>query len=150
MEFDVPIGRNGDSYDRYLVRIEEMRQSVRIIRQALAQMPAGPVKVNDRKVAPPPRAEMKHSMEALIHHFKLYTEGYHVPPGETYTAVEAPKGEFGVYLVADGTNKPYKCKIRAPSFPHLQAMDFLCRGHMLADVSAILGSIDIVFGEVDR
>jgi NADH-quinone oxidoreductase subunit D len=150
MEFDVPIGRNGDSYDRYLVRIEEMRQSVRIIRQALAQMPAGPVKVNDRKVAPPPRAEMKHSMEALIHHFKLYTEGYHVPPGETYTAVEAPKGEFGVYLVADGTNRPYRCKIRSPGFAFLQATDFMCRGHMLADVVAIIGSMDIVFGEIDR
>jgi NADH-quinone oxidoreductase subunit D len=116
----------------------------------LQQMPAGPIKVNDRKVAPPPRAEMKQSMEALIHHFKLYTEGYHVPAGEVYAAVEAPKGEFGVYLVADGTNKPYKCKIRAPGFAHLQAMEFLCRGHMLADVSAIMGSIDIVFGEVDR
>ena len=150
MEFDVPIGRNGDSYDRYLVRIEEMRQSVRIIRQALAQMPAGPVKVDDRKVAPPPRAEMKHSMEALIHHFKLYTEGYHVPPGETYTAVEAPKGEFGVYLVSDGTNRPYRCKIRSPGFAFLQATDFMCRGHMLADVVAIIGSMDIVFGEIDR
>ena len=150
MDFDVPIGRNGDSYDRYLVRVEEMRQSVRIIKQALAQMPAGPVKVNDRKVAPPPRAEMKNSMEALIHHFKLYTEGYHVPAGETYTAVEAPKGEFGVYLVSDGTNRPYRCKIRAPGFAFLQATDFMCRGHMLADVVAIIGSMDIVFGEIDR
>jgi NADH-quinone oxidoreductase subunit D len=150
IEFDVPIGRNGDSYDRYLVRIEEMRQSVRIIKQAIAQMPAGPVKVDDRKVAPPPRAEMKHSMEALIHHFKLYTEGYHVPAGETYTAVEAPKGEFGVYLVSDGTNRPYRCKIRAPGFAFLQATDFMARGHMLADVVAIIGSMDIVFGEVDR
>jgi NADH-quinone oxidoreductase subunit D len=150
VEFDVPVGKNGDCWDRYLVRLEELRQSLSIIRQVLAQMPAGPIKVNDRKVAPPPRAEMKQSMEALIHHFKLYTEGYHVPAGETYTAVEAPKGEFGVYLVADGTNKPYKCKIRAPGFAHLSAMDFLCKGHMLADVSAILGSIDIVFGEVDR
>jgi NADH-quinone oxidoreductase subunit D len=150
MEFDVPIGRNGDSYDRYLVRVEEMRQSVRIIKQALAQMPAGQVKVNDRKVAPPPRAEMKNSMEALIHHFKLYTEGYHVPAGETYTAVEAPKGEFGVYLVSDGTNRPYRCKIRAPGFAFLQATDFMCRGHMLADVVAIIGSMDIVFGEIDR
>ena len=150
IDFDVPIGRNGDSYDRYLVRIEELRQSVRIIKQALAQMPAGPVKVNDRKVAPPPRAEMKHSMEALIHHFKLYTEGYHVPAGETYTAVEAPKGEFGVYLVSDGTNRPYRCKIRSPGFAFLQATDFMTRGHMLADVVAIIGSMDIVFGEIDR
>jgi len=150
IEFDVPVGRNGDSYDRYLVRIEEMRQSVRIIKQALAQMPTGPVKINDRKVAPPPRAEMKHSMEALIHHFKLYTEGYHVPAGETYTAVEAPKGEFGVYLVSDGTNRPYRCKIRSPGFAFLQATDFMCRGHMLADTVAIIGSMDIVFGEIDR
>jgi NADH-quinone oxidoreductase subunit D len=150
MEFDVPIGRNGDSYDRYLVRIEEMRQSVRIIKQAFAQMPAGPVKVDDRKVAPPPRSEMKRSMEALIHHFKLYTEGYHVPAGETYTAVEAPKGEFGVYLVSDGTNRPYRCKIRSPGFAFLQATDFMTRGHMLADVVAIIGSMDIVFGEIDR
>ena len=127
-----------------------MRQSLRIMQQALAKMPAGPVKINDRKVSPPPRGEMKQSMEALIHHFKLYTEGYHVPAGETYTAVEAPKGEFGVYLVSDGTNKPYRCKIRAPGFAHLQAIDFLTKGHMLADVSAILGSLDIVFGEVDR
>jgi len=150
IEFDVPVGRNGDSYDRYLVRIEEMRQSVRIIEQALTQMPTGPVKINDRKVAPPPRAEMKHSMEALIHHFKLYTEGYHVPAGETYTAVEAPKGEFGVYLVSDGTNRPYRCKIRSPGFAFLQATDFMCRGHMLADAVAIIGSMDIVFGEIDR
>jgi NADH-quinone oxidoreductase subunit D len=150
MEFDIPVGRNGDSYDRYLVRIEEMRQSVRIIKQALAQMPAGPVKIDDRKVAPPPRGEMKRSMEALIHHFKLYTEGYHVPAGETYTAVEAPKGEFGVYLVSDGTNRPYRCKIRSPGFAFLQATDFMTRGHMLADVVAIIGSMDIVFGEIDR
>jgi NADH-quinone oxidoreductase subunit D len=132
------------------VRVEEMRQSVRIIKQCVAEMPAGSHIANDRKFTPPPRAEMKRSMEALIHHFKLYTEGYHVPAGEVYAAVEAPKGEFGVYLVADGSNKPYKCKIRAPGFAHLSAMDFLTRGHMLADVSAILGSIDIVFGEVDR
>ena len=150
MDFDVPIGKNGDCWDRYLVRIEEMRQSLRIIRQALEQMPAGPVKINDRKVAPPPRAEMKQSMEALIHHFKLYTEGYHVPAGETYTAVEAPKGEFGVYLVADGTNRPYRCKIRAPGFAFLQATEFMAKGHMLADVVAIIGSMDIVFGEIDR
>ncbi|HET7165008.1 MAG TPA: NADH-quinone oxidoreductase subunit D [Pseudolabrys sp.] len=154
LDFDIPIGKNGDCFDRYLIRMEEMRQSTRIMKQCLEKLrsPAGqgPVTVKDHKIVPPKRAEMKQSMEALIHHFKLYTEGYHVPAGEVYTAVEAPKGEFGVYLVADGTNKPYKCKIRAPGFAHLQAMDFLCRGHLLADVSAILGSIDIVFGEVDR
>jgi NADH-quinone oxidoreductase subunit D len=150
MEFDIPIGKNGDCFDRYLVRMEEMRQSVAIIDQVLSKLPGGPVRVNDRKIAPPPRAEMKRSMEALIHHFKLYTEGYHVPAGETYTAVEAPKGEFAVYLVSDGTNKPYRCKIRAPGFAFLQAMDFMAKGHMLADVVAIIGSMDIVFGEVDR
>jgi NADH-quinone oxidoreductase subunit D len=154
LDFDIPVGRNGDCYDRYCIRMEEMRQSVRIMRQCvrLLRMPEGqgPVAVEDRKIVPPKRAEMKRSMEALIHHFKLYTEGFHVPAGEVYAAVEAPKGEFGVYLVSDGTNKPYKCKIRAPGFAHLQAMDFLCRGHLLADVSAILGSLDIVFGEVDR
>jgi NADH-quinone oxidoreductase subunit D len=150
MDFDIPVGKNGDCFDRYLVRIEEMRQSLRIMRQALAKMPPGPVKINDRKVAPPPRAEMKGSMEALIHHFKLYTEGYHVPAGETYAAVEAPKGEFGVYLVSDGTNKPYRCKIRAPDFAFLQGVDFMSKGHMLADVVAIIGSMDIVFGSIDR
>jgi NADH-quinone oxidoreductase subunit D len=150
MDFDIPIGKNGDSWDRYLVRVEEMRQSLRIIRQALEKMPGGPVTVNDRKVAPPPRAEMKQSMEALIHHFKLYTEGYHVPAGETYTAVEAPKGEFAVYLVADGSNRPYRCKIRAPGYAFLQGVDFMTRGHMLADLVAALGSLDIVFGEIDR
>ncbi len=150
MDFDIPVGKNGDCFDRYMVRMEEMRQSLKIIRQALAQMPSGPVRVNDRKVMPPPRAEMKRSMEALIHHFKLYTEGYHVPAGETYTAVEAPKGEFAVYLVADGTNRPYRCKIRSPGFAFMQAMDFMAKGHMLADVVAIIGSMDIVFGEVDR
>ncbi|MCC7428275.1 MAG: NADH-quinone oxidoreductase subunit D [Alphaproteobacteria bacterium] len=150
MDFDIPIGKHGDCYDRYLVRIAEMRESVKIIRQAIEKMPGGPVKVNDRKISPPPRAEMKRSMEALIHHFKLYTEGYHVPAGETYTATEAPKGEFAVYLIADGSNKPYRCKIRAPAFAHLQAMDFLSRGHMLADAVAIIGSLDIVFGEIDR
>ena len=150
MDFDVPIGKNGDCWDRYLVRLEEMRQSLRIIKQALDRMPGGPIAVNDRKVMPPPRAEMKQSMEALIHHFKLYTEGYHVPAGETYTAVEAPKGEFAVYLVSDGGNKPYRCKIRAPGFAFLQALDFMSKGHMLADVVAIIGSMDIVFGEVDR
>jgi len=150
MDFDIPIGRNGDCYDRYTIRIEEMRQSLRIIRQCIEQMPEGPVRTTDRKIAPPPRAEMKQSMEALIHHFKLYTEGYHVPAGETYTAVEAPKGEFGVYLVSDGSNKPYRCYLRAPSFPFLQATDFLGKGHMLADVVAIIGAMDIVFGEIDR
>jgi NADH-quinone oxidoreductase subunit D len=150
MDFDVPIGKNGDCWDRYLVRMEEMRQSLRIMKQALEKMPGGPVVVNDRKVTPPPRAEMKSSMEALIHHFKLYTEGYHVPAGETYTAVEAPKGEFAVYLVSDGTNRPYRCKIRSPDFAFLQATDFLGRGHLLADVVAIIGSMDIVFGSIDR
>jgi len=150
MEFDVPVGLKGDCYSRYLLRVEEMRQSLRIIEQCLEHMPSGPVQDTNGKISPPPRGEMKHSMEALIHHFKLYTEGYHVPAGETYTAVEAPKGEFGVYLVADGTNKPYRCKIRAPGFAHMQGLDLLSRGHMLADVSAIIGSLDIVFGEVDR
>jgi NADH-quinone oxidoreductase subunit D len=150
LDFQIPVGKNGDNYDRYVMRMEEMRQSTNIMRQCIEKMPAGPVVSTDNKVVPPRRGEMKSSMEALIHHFKLYTEGYHVPAGEAYAAVEAPKGEFGVYLVADGTNKPYRCKIRAPSFVHLQAMDYMSRGHMLADVSAILGSIDIVFGEVDR
>lgn len=150
MDFDIPVGKVGDCYDRYLVRMYEMRESLKIIRQCLDQMPPGPVKVDDNKVSPPLRGAMKHSMEALIHHFKLYTEGFHVPPGETYSVVEAPKGEFGVYLIADGTNSPYRCKIRAPGFAHLQAMDHLCRGHMLADVVAVLGSLDIVFGEIDR
>jgi NADH-quinone oxidoreductase subunit D len=150
MEFDIPVGRNGDCYDRYLVRVAEMRESLKIIEQCLRRMPDGPVKVQDNKIVPPSRAEMKRSMEALIHHFKLYTEGYHVPEGETYTVVEAPKGEFGVYLIADGTNRPYRCKIRAPGFAHLQAMDRLAKGHMLADAVAIIGSLDIVFGEIDR
>ena len=154
LEFDIPVGKNGDNYDRYCIRMEEMRQSVRIMKQCLEQLRSpegqGPVKIMDNKIVPPKRGEMKRSMEALIHHFKLYTEGFHVPAGEVYAAVEAPKGEFGVYLVSDGTNKPYKCKIRAPGFAHLQAMDFLCRGYMLADIAAIMGSLDIVFGEVDR
>jgi NADH-quinone oxidoreductase subunit D len=150
LEFGVPIGKNGDCFDRYLVRIEEMRQAAHLVRQAVAKLPEGPINVPNNKIVPPRRADMKRSMEALIHHFKLFTEGYHVPAGETYTAVEAPKGEFAVYLVADGTNKPYRCHIRAPSFPHLSAMDLLCKGHMLADSVAILGSMDIVFGEVDR
>ncbi len=150
LDFDIPVGKKGDCFDRYLVRIEEMRQSVHLMRQCIEKMPSGPVVVENNKVTPPKRGEMKRSMEALIHHFKLYTEGYHVPPGDTYTVVEAPKGEFGVYLVSDGSNRPYRCKIRAPGFAHLAAMDFLCRGHMLADSVAILGSMDIVFGEVDR
>jgi NADH-quinone oxidoreductase subunit D len=154
LDFDIPVGKNGDCYDRYHIRLEEMHQSVRIMKQCIAKLRSpegkGPVVSAEGKVVPPRRAEMKRSMEGLIHHFKLYTEGFKVPAGEAYAAVEAPKGEFGVYLVADGTNRPYRCHIRAPGFAHLQAMDFLCRGHMLADVSAILGSIDIVFGEVDR
>jgi NADH-quinone oxidoreductase subunit D len=149
-DFDVPVGKNGDCYDRYLCRVEEMRQSCRIIMQAIDRLPDGEVVVEDRKIAPPKRGEMKGSMEALIHHFKLYTEGYHVPAGETYTAVEAPKGEFGVYVVSDGTNRPYRCKIRAPGYAHLQATDFLCKGHLLADSVAVIGSLDIVFGEIDR
>jgi NADH-quinone oxidoreductase subunit D len=150
MDFDIPVGKNGDCFDRYLVRVLEMRESLKIMRQCLEQMKPGPVKVEDHKISPPSRAEMKRSMEALIHHFKLYTEGYHVPAGETYTAVEAPKGEFGVYLVSDGTNRPYKCKIRAPGYAFLQAADFMSKGHMLADIVAIIGSMDIVFGEIDR
>jgi NADH-quinone oxidoreductase subunit D len=150
VEFDVPVARNGDSYDRYLVRMVEMRESVKIIRQCIEKMQPGPVKIEDRKFTPPPRAEMKRSMEALIHHFKLFTEGFHVPAGATYTAVESPKGEFGVYLVADGTNRPYRCKIRCTGFSHLQALDVMTRGHMLADAVAVIGSIDLVFGEVDR
>jgi NADH-quinone oxidoreductase subunit D len=150
MDFDIPIGKNGDCYDRYLLRVYEMRESLKIIKQCIAKMPSGAVTVDDNKFAPPKRREMKHSMEALIHHFKLYTEGYHVPAGSTYTVVEAPKGEFGVYLIADGTNKPYRCKIRAPGFAHLQALDTMSKGHMLADVVANIGSLDIVFGEIDR
>ena len=150
LDFKIPLGKNGDCYDRYLCRVEEMHESVKIMRQCLEMMPEGPVMSENNKVTPPRRAEMKQSMEALIHHFKLYTEGFHVPAGEVYSCVEAPKGEFGVYLVADGTNKPYRCHIRAPGFPHLAAMDYLNKGHMLADVSAILGSLDIVFGEIDR
>jgi len=152
LAFKIPVGKNGDCYDRYLCRVEEMHESVKIMQQCIALLRStpGPVLPEHSKYSPPRRAEMKSSMEALIHHFKLYTEGFHVPAGEAYAAVEAPKGEFGVYLVADGTNRPYRCKIRAPGFTHLEAMDYLCKGHMLADVSAILGSIDIVFGEVDR
>lgn len=150
MEFDVPVGTRGDCYDRFMVRVEEVRQSARIMKQCLNEMPEGPVLTLDRKVAPPSRGEMKQSMEALIHHFKLFTEGYHVPAGEVYVATESPKGEFGVYLVSDGTNKPYRCKVRPTAFSHLQAMDFMSKGHMLADITAILGAMDIVFGECDR
>jgi len=149
-DFKIPIGKNGDCYDRYLCRMEEMRESVKIIKNCIKKMPTGPVKSIDGKITYPTRESIKNSMEALIHHFKLFSEGFRVPEGEIYTAVEAPKGEFGVYLIADGSNKPYKCKIRAPGFSHLQAMDYLLKGHMLADVPAVLGSLDIVFGEVDR
>jgi NADH-quinone oxidoreductase subunit D len=153
-DFDIPVGKNGDNYDRQLIRMEEMRQSVRIMKQCLEKLGhadgQGPIAVEDHKIVPPKRGEMKRSMEALIHHFKLYTEGFRVPAGEVYAAVEAPKGEFGVYLVSDGSNRPYKCKIRAPSYAHLSAMEFLCRGHMLADVASVIGALDIVFGEVDR
>jgi NADH-quinone oxidoreductase subunit D len=150
MEFDVPVGTRGDCYDRYLVRVLEMKESLKIIHQCLAQMKPGPIKTQDHKITPPSRKDMKRSMESLIHHFKLYTEGYHVPAGATYTVTEAPKGEFGVYLVADGTNKPYRCKIRSPGYAHLQAMEVLSKGHMLADAVAIIGSLDVVFGEIDR
>ncbi|MDH3792313.1 MAG: NADH-quinone oxidoreductase subunit D [Rhodospirillales bacterium] len=150
LDFQIPVGKNGDCFDRYMVRMAEMRQSVKIIEQCIERMPEGPVQVPNHKVTPPKRGEMKRSMEALIQHFKLYTEGFHVPPGETYTAIEAPKGEIGVYLVSDGTNRPYRCKIRTPAFVHLSAMDRLCRGHMLADSVAIMGALDVVFGEVDR
>jgi NADH-quinone oxidoreductase subunit D len=150
MDFDVPVGTRGDCYDRFMVRVEEVRQSARIMRQCLSEMPEGPIASLDRKVVPPKRGEMKQSMEALIHHFKLYTEGFHVPAGDVYVATESPKGEFGVYLVADGSNKPYRCKIRPTAFSHLQAMDFMAKGHMLADTTAILGAMDIVFGECDR
>ena len=150
MDFDIPVGRNGDCFDRYLVRVEEMRQSLRIMQQCLEQMPEGPIKIHDNKIVPPRRAELKRSMEALIHHFKLYTEGFHVPAGETYAVVEAPKGEFGVYLVSDGTNRPYRCHVRASSYPHLAALEKMAKGHMLPDIPAIIGAMDVVFGEIDR
>jgi NADH-quinone oxidoreductase subunit D len=150
MDFDVPVGRHGDCFDRYLIRMAEMRESLKIMTQCLDQMPPGPIKIPDYKITPPPRAELKRSMEALIHHFKLYTEGFHVPDGETYAAVEAPKGEFGVYLIADGTNRPYRCRVRASSFPHLAALEHMAKGHMLPDIPAIIGAMDIVFGEIDR
>ena len=150
MEFSIPVGTNGDCYDRYLIRLEEMRQSLKIINQAINNIPEGNIKTDDRKISPPSRGAMKQSMEPLIHHFKLYTEGYNVPAGDTYTATEAPKGEFGVYLVSNGTNRPYRCKLRAPGFAHLAALDYMAKGHMVADVVTIIGTQDIVFGEVDR
>ncbi|MBL6080836.1 NADH-quinone oxidoreductase subunit D [Belnapia sp. T18] len=150
LDFEIPVGRQGDCYDRYLVRMMEMRQSLSMVKQCLGRLKPGPIKILDNKIVPPKRGEMKRSMESLIHHFKLYTEGFHVPEGATYTVTEAPKGEFGMYLVADGTNKPYRCKVRAPGFAHLQAMEVLSKGHMLADAVAIIGSLDIVFGEIDR
>jgi NADH-quinone oxidoreductase subunit D len=152
MDFDVPVGTNGDCYDRYLVRIEEMRQSNRIIKQAITWLRAnpGPVMTENRKVAPPSRTDMKSNMESLIHHFKLFTEGFHVPPGEAYAAVEHPKGEFGIYIVSDGANKPYRLKIRAPDYAHLQSLDEMARGHMIADAVTIIGTQDIVFGSIDR
>ncbi len=150
LDFDIPVGHKGDAYDRYLVRVEEMRQSVHLMKQCLEKMPAGPIQTDNRKIRPPRREEMKSSMEALIHHFKLFSEGFHVPSGEVYAATEAPKGEFGVYLVADGTNRPYRCAIRSPGYVHLSATDMLARGHMLADITAIIGSLDVVFGEIDR
>lgn len=150
MDFDVPVAKHGDCYARYLVRMEEMRQSVKIVKQCIEKMPEGPHTIENHKISPPKREEMKSSMEALIHHFKLYTEGYHVPAGEVYAAVEAPKGEFGIFMVADGTNRPYRCKIRAPSYMFLQATDLMTKGHMLADAVAVVGAMDLVFGEVDR
>lgn len=149
-DFDIPVGKHGDCYDRYLVRMEEMRQSIRIIQQCLERISSGIVMVDDPKIAPPLRSSMKKSMEELIHHFKLFTEGFNVPAGEVYVAVEAPKGEFGIHLISDGSNKPYRCKIRAPGFSILQSLDFLSKGHLLSDVVAIIGSMDIVFGEIDR
>jgi NADH-quinone oxidoreductase subunit D len=150
LDFDVPIGKNGDSYDRYLIRVQEMRESIKMIKQCVEMMPSGDVVVDDPKIAPPKRGEMKESMESLINHFKLFTEGYHVPAGEAYAAVEAPKGEFGVYLISDGSNKPYRCRVRAPGFAHLQGLEFMVKGHMLADVVTVISTQDIVFGEVDR
>jgi len=150
LDFDIPVGTNGDSYDRYCIRINEIRESLRLIVQCLNKMPEGPVKIDDAKVVPPSRIDMKESMESLIHHFKFYTENFSVPAGETYTAVEAPKGEFGVFLVSDGSSKPYRCKIRAPGFWHLQGLNFMAKGHMIADVVTLIGTQDIVFGEVDR
>ena len=150
MDFSVPVGINGDCYDRYLVRIFEMKQSLKIISQCLDKIPNGLIKTNDIKLSPPTRTEMKQSMEAIIHHFKIYTNGFSIPSNETYTATEAPKGEFGVYLISDNTNKPYRCKIKSPGFAHLQGLNYMAKGHMLADVVTIIGTQDIVFGEIDR
>jgi len=150
MDFDIPIGKNGDSYDRYLIRVQEMRESIKIIQQCLDKIPNGDVMTNDKRIAPPKRADMKASMESLINHFKLFTEGYHVPAGEAYGCVEAPKGEFGVYLISDGSNRPHRCRVRAPGFAHLQGLEFMVKGHMLADVVTVISTQDIVFGEVDR
>jgi len=150
VSFDIPVGQNGDSYDRYLCRMHEMRQSLRIIHQCINDIPNGDWKTNDYKISPPPRLEIKQSMEALIHHFKLFSEGYSIPPSETYTAIEAPKGEFGIYIISDGTSRPYRLKVRSPAFIHLQGLDFLAKGHLFADLVTILGSIDLVFGEIDR
>ena len=150
LDFDIPIGTNGDCYDRYLIRIEEMRQSVRIILQVLNEIPEGPIKLDDKKITNPNRIQIKNSMESLIHHFKYYSENITVNSGETYTVIEAPKGEYGVFLISDGTNKPYRCKIRSPGFAHLQALDFMAKNHMIADVVTIIGTQDIVFGEIDR
>ncbi len=150
LDFDVPVGKNGDSYDRYLIRVQEMRESIKIINQCVEKMPQGPVSTLDTRIAPPKRSEMKHSMEALINHFKLFTEGYHVPKGEAYAAVEAPKGEFGVYVISDGGNRPHRCRIRSTGFAHLQGLEFMAKGHMLADVVTVISTQDIVFGEVDR
>ena len=150
LDFDIPVGKNGDSYDRYLIRVEEMRESVKLILQCIEKMPEGPVTVDDPKISPPKRSEAKQDMESLINHFKLFTEGYHVPAGETYASVEAPKGEFGVYIISDGSNKPHRCRVRAPGFAHLQGLEFMVKGHMLADVVTIISTQDIVFGEVDR
>lgn len=150
MDFDIPIGKNGDSYDRYQIRVAEMYESIKLIKQCCEKMPKGEIMTLDSKIAPPKRSEMKESMEAMIHHFKLYSEGYHVPSGEAYACVEAPKGEFGVYIISDGTNKPQRCRVRAPGFAHLQGLDFMVKGHMLADVVTVISTQDIVFGEIDR
>jgi NADH dehydrogenase (ubiquinone) Fe-S protein 2 len=150
LKFEIPVGKNGDCYDRYLVRIEEMKQSLSIIQQCLLKIPTGPIKTDNNKYVPPSRLDMKNSMESVINHFKYYTEGFSLPQGETYTATEAPKGEFGVYLISNGKEKPYRCKIKAPGFGHLQALNEMCQGHMIADVVTIIGTQDIVFGEVDR
>ncbi|CAH1959609.1 unnamed protein product [Acanthoscelides obtectus] len=150
LEFDVPVGKNGDIYDRYLIRCEEMRQSCRMVIQCINKMPMGEVKTDDHKVTPPTRAEMKASMESVIHHFKLFSQGFQVPPGTTYASIEHPKGEFGVYLISDGSSMPYRCRIRPPGFIHLAGMDYLCKNQFLADAVAVLASLDVVFGDIDR